>query len=81
MLDDKDIQKLTEVFATRDEMEGMISNLVTKEEFSALQESVDSYAKRADAYFQEMVALSHKVDRLEKQIHQIAKKVGIDLEE
>jgi len=81
MLDDKDIQKLIEVFTTRDEMKEMISNLVTKEDFLTLQTSVDTYAKKADAYFQEMVMLARKVDRLEKWIHQIAEKVGIKLED
>ena len=55
MLEDKDIQKLIEVFTTKEEMEEMISNLVTKEDFNNLQTSVDAYAKKADAYFQEMV--------------------------
>ena len=81
MLDDKDIQKLVEVFTTRDEMKEMISNLVTKEDFLALQASVDAYAKKADAYFQEMVMLAHKVDKLERWVHQIAEKVGIKLED
>jgi len=34
----------------------------------------------ADTYFQEMVMLAHKVDRLEKWIRKIADKVGIKLE-
>jgi len=51
MLDDKDVQKLIEVFATRDEMKEMVAGLVTKEQFLNLQSAVDSYAKRADAYF------------------------------
>jgi len=80
MLDDKDVKKLIDVFATREEMKEMVDNLVTKEEFSNLQNAVDAYAKRADAFFQEMVALSHKVDRHEKWFHQIAEKLGIKLE-
>lgn len=51
MLDDKDVQKLIEVFATRDE-------IVTKKEFedlrgdfNNLQTSVDAYAHRADKFF------------------------------
>lgn len=36
MLDDKDVQKLIEVFATREEIKEMVSNLVTKEGFSNL---------------------------------------------
>ena len=52
-----------------------------KEDFVNLQTSVDAYAKKADTYFQEMVMLAHKVDKLERWIHQIANKVGIKLEE
>ena len=52
-----------------------------KGDFVNLQTSVDAYAKKADAYFQEMVMLAHKVDKLEKWIHQIAEKVGIKLEQ
>jgi len=36
--------------------------------------------KKADTFFEEMVALSHKVDRHEKGFHQIADKLGIKLE-
>ena len=80
MLDDKDIQKLIEVFTTKDEMKEMIASLVTKEEFSDLQTSLDAYARKADAYFQEMVMLTHKVDRHEKWLHQFAEKLGVKLE-
>lgn len=48
--------------------------------FDELQTSVDAYAKRADTYFQEMVMLSHKVDRHEKWLQQVAEKLGIKLE-
>lgn len=51
-----------------------------KKDFVDLQSSVDAYAQKADAYFQEMVALSHKVDRHEKWLQQIAEKLGIKLE-
>jgi len=81
MLDDKDIQKLIEVFATRDEVATKQDIEELKKDFSNLQTSVDSYAKKADTYFQEMVMLAHKVDKLEKWIHQIAEKVGIKLEQ
>lgn len=79
MLNDKDIQKLIDVFATREE----INNLVTKEDLhkavSKLHDAIDAYAKKADTYFQEMVMLAHKVDRLEKWIYQIAEKVNLEL--
>ena len=80
MLTNEDVQKLIEVFATRDE-------IVTKKEFEDLrqdfvnlQTAVDAYATKADAFFQELVMLSHKVDRHEKWLHQIAEKLGIKLE-
>ncbi len=78
MLDEKDIQKLIEVFATRDELDKRFEEI--REDFSNLQTAVDAYAKRADAYFQEMVMLAHKVDRHEKWIQKIAEKLGIKLE-
>ena len=51
-----------------------------KEDFVNLQTWVDAYAQKADTYFQEMVMLSHKVDRHEKWLQQIAEKLGIKLE-
>jgi len=64
MLDDKDIQKLKDVFLTKEEFVEIGKEIfVTKEEFldfreemrnefSKLYTAVDSYAKKADAYFQ-----------------------------
>jgi uncharacterized coiled-coil DUF342 family protein len=84
MLDEKDIQKLIEVFATREEVVSKKDFQEFREEmrneFSNLYSAIDGYAKRCDDYFKEMVALAHKVDRLEKWIHQIAKKIGMKLE-
>ena len=80
MLDDKDIQKLIEVFATREEVATKQDLEILRKDFSDLQISVDAYAQKADAYFQEMVMLTHKVDRHEKWFHQIAEKLGIKLE-
>ena len=82
MLANEDIQKIIEanreVFATKDDFEGFKEEI--KKSFLDLQTSVDGYAKKADTYFQEMVALSRKVDRHEKWFHQIAEKLGIKLE-
>lgn len=82
MLTDEDIQKIIEanreVFATKEDFE--IFREEMKKSFSDLQTSVDAYAKKADTYFQEMVALAHKVDRHEKWFHQIAEKLGVKLE-
>jgi len=55
--------KEIEIFATKEELKEAVKNLSTKEDFNKLLTAVDSYAKKADTYFQEMVMLSHKVNR------------------
>jgi len=82
MLTDEDIKDIIEaqreVFPTKEEIDIRFEEI--RKEFSDLQTSVDAYAKKADAFFQEMVMLSHKVDRHEKWFHLIADKLGIKLE-
>jgi len=82
MLTNEDIQKLIKahktIFATKADLERLKEDL--RQDFGTLQTAVDGYAKKADTYFQEMVMLSHKVDRLDKWIHQIAQKIKIELE-
>lgn len=41
--------------------------------------AVDSYATQANKYMQEMLALGNKVDRLERQIEQIAEHLHLKL--
>jgi hypothetical protein len=41
--------------------------------FSVLQGSIDGFARRADAYFQEMVVLAHRVERHERWLQHTAK--------
>ena len=82
MLDKKDIQSIIdanrEVFSTKEEFSAFEDEM--RKNFSNLLTSIDSYAKKADTYFQEMVMLSHKVDRHEKWLRQIADKMGLKLE-
>lgn len=101
MLEDKDIQKMKEVFPSKEDLRQEFSDytikemeifatkedlekLVTKKEFrnavAGLHTAIDTYAQKADTYFQEMVALSHKVDRHERWFYQVAEKLGIKLE-
>jgi len=80
MLGEKDIQKLIEVFATREEVATKTDLEDLRKDFARLETSVDAYAKKADAYFQEMLMLARKVDRLEKWVSEIAKKLGMKLE-
>jgi prefoldin subunit 5 len=51
-----------------------------RNEVKDLREAVNTYAKKADTYFQEMVMLSHKVDRHEKWFRQVAEKLDIKLD-
>ena len=82
MFTDEDIKKLIkaqkEVFATKEDLMQMKEEI--RKDYSDLLSSVDAYAKKADTFFQEMVMLTHKVDRHEKWIQQIAEKLGIKLE-
>ena len=82
---DKKFQKTTSKEAITDltnrviSIEEKVETLSTKKDLNNLRNSIDAYAKKADTYFQEMVMLAHKVDRLERWINQIAKKVGVRL--
>lgn len=59
MLTNDDIKKLIEVFATREEVATKKDLEELRKDFVNLQISVDACAKKADTYFQEMVALAH----------------------
>ena len=78
MLTQEDIKLMQKVFATKEDLASFHDDI--REDYSKLQESVDSYAKKADAYFQEMLMLSNKIDRHEKWLHAMADKLGIKLE-
>ena len=81
MLTSEDIQNIIEanrqVFATKEDFSAFQEEM--RKSFSDMLTAVDTYAQKADTYFQEMVMLSHKVDRHEKWFQQIAEKLGIKL--
>ena len=79
MLEERDIERLLQVLATKAELREAVSNLSTKDDINQLLNSIDAYARKADTYFQEMVMLSHKVDRHERWILQLAERLGITL--
>ncbi|MBU3964353.1 hypothetical protein KJ562_01310 [Patescibacteria group bacterium] len=64
----------------RERLVNLEENKADKSDINDLMTAIDSYAKRADTYFQEMVMLSHKVDRHEKWFQLIAKKLDLKLE-
>jgi len=59
MLTTQDVQNIItagrEVFATKEDITGLGQRL------DVLTNAVDAYAKKADAYYQEMTVLLHKV--------------------
>ena len=61
-------------------LDSLVENKADKSDVNNLTNAVDAYMKRADTYFQEMLVLAHRVDRMEKWMKQIADKVGIKLE-
>ena len=75
---DQRFDVLSDIFVTKDEFNDFKEEY--KKDFNNLLTAVDKYAQKADAFFQELVMLSHKVDRHEKWLLQIAEKLGIKLE-
>ena len=79
MLEERDIERLAAVLITRVELQETVANLATKDDINQLLNAIDAYAHKADTFFQEMVMLSHKVDRHERWILQLAEKLGMTL--
>jgi len=78
---EKRFEKLYKRFYGVKEVLGEIKNeMATKNDIHQLMMAIDSYAKRSDTYFQEMVMLSHKVDRHERWFQLFADKLGLKLE-
>lgn len=82
MLDHTDIIKIIEaqreVFATKEDLFAFQEEM--RKNFSTMVTSVDSYAKKADMYFQEMVVLGYQVSRHERWLKQIAERLELKLE-
>ena len=70
-----------EFIEVNDKLGKLEENKADKSDIDNLMNAIDAYAQKADTYFQEMVMLAHKVDKLDKWIHQIAERVGIKLED
>jgi predicted nucleic acid-binding Zn-ribbon protein len=62
------------------EIKEKLNDKADKIDVDNLLTAIDGYAGKADTYFQEMVMLSHKVDRHEKWLIQLAEKLGVKLE-
>ncbi len=80
MLTNSDIQKMVKVFATKEDLADLKDIMASKKDINKMYTSVDGYAKKADAYFQEMVMMSQTMRRHEKWLLQMAEKLKIKLE-
>ena len=80
MLDDKDIQKLIEVFATRAEVASKEDLLALRTELEDKMNDIltvmDAYMQKADSYMQESVITGHQLNRHERWIEELAAKAG-----
>ena len=78
---EKEISELIEYLDQKfTKIESALAVKADKADIQNLLDAIDGYAQKADTFFQEMVMLSHKVDRHEKWIREIAKKLGVELE-
>lgn len=82
MLTQEDIQKIVvanqKLFVTKEDLESFREEM--RSYYSDIQSAIEGYAVKADTYFQEMLLLSHKIDRHEKWLHIMAEKIGVKLE-
>jgi uncharacterized coiled-coil DUF342 family protein len=73
--------KVFQTFVTKEEINELRKEMAAlKESIQTLTISVDKLAKLVEDMHQEYIAITSKVDRLEKWVHQIAKKIGMKLE-
>ena len=78
---EKRFEKLyTHFCGVKEILQEIKNEMATKNDIHNLTMAIDSYAKRSDTYFQEMVILSHKVDRHERWFQLFADKLGLKLE-
>jgi len=56
-----------------------LEKTATKDGLNLLTNAVDAFAKQSETYMQEMLALGHKVDRLEQWILKVAEATGVKL--
>ena len=80
MSDDQFMKLFKYVEETRHEVAEIRETMATKKDVEELRNTVVDYAENLDTYAQEMAAMDHKIDRLERYIQVIAKKTGVDLD-
>jgi len=80
MLDDKDVQKLVSILATKEDVKEMKQDITDLRELvQGLIVSTDNLVKSISDLGTEYVAISNQLTRHEKWIKQIAEKMGMRL--
>ncbi len=79
MSDDQFTKLFTYMQGEFTEIRELLDKTATKEQTNKLIDTVDGLAGLINEYQQEMLMLSHKVDRLERWILQIADATGVKL--
>jgi hypothetical protein len=80
MSDDQFTKLFKYIEETRREVADIHENMATKKDIEELRNTVIDFAANLDTYAQEMAAMDHKIDRLERYIQVIAQKTGVDLD-
>ncbi len=80
MLDDADIKKLTEVLATKHDVQQVQDRLsIVELKVDRMIEVLDKMSLRLEMLNQEYLVLKERDSRYERWLHEIAAKVGITL--
>jgi len=81
MLTDQDIQKLTEAFATKQDVKEIREDIAgLRESVQGLVSAVDKLTKAVHDLRMEYAAVLTKLNRHEKWIKMLAEKAGVELE-
>jgi len=81
MLTTEDIQKLSEVLATKEDIKDLKSDMnALRELVQALTLSVDKLVKAVETLNQEYTIIKNDIERHERWFKLVANKLGIDLE-
>lgn len=80
MSDDQFTKLYTYIASIDKKLDGVTEGMATKDGIRQLESVIDVYASKIDTYAQEMAAMDHKIQRLEKYIQVLADKAGVDLE-
>jgi len=78
MLTNSDIQKLSAVLATKEDLKDFYNKAEIDKKFSLLQTSIDRYMKKVQTIFEEAVIQKYRLSRVDDWVQKASNKIGID---